>query len=131
MPRFSLVTPVYNPPIDALRDCIASVRNQLFQDWEWCITDDCSPNPQVRRELEKAATADPRIRLHFRETNGGIVAASQDSLDLATGEFIGLLDHDDMLHPEALRRVDRRLREEGNENVDYVYTDEDKIDEHG
>jgi len=131
MPRFSLVTPVYNPPINALRDCIDSVRNQHFQDWEWCITDDCSPNPGVRRELEKAAARDPRIRLHFRETNGGIVAASQDSLDLATGEFIGLLDHDDMLHPEALQRVDRRLREEGNENVDYVYTDEDKIDEHG
>ena len=85
MPRFSLVTPVYNPPLDALRDFIDSVRSQFFQDWEWCITDDCSPNPGVRRELKKAAARDPRIRLHFRETNGGIVAASQDSLDLATG----------------------------------------------
>ena len=106
MPRFSIVTPVYNPPIEALRDCIASVRGQLFRDWEWCITDDCSPNPEVRRELEKAAGRDSRIRLHVRETNGGIVAASQDSLDLATGEFIGLLDHDDILHPEALQRIE-------------------------
>ncbi|MFM7307419.1 MAG: glycosyltransferase, partial [Actinomycetota bacterium] len=62
MPRFSIVTPVYNPPLDALRDCIESVRRQKFQDWEWCIADDCSPNPKVRKELEKAAASDRRIR---------------------------------------------------------------------
>lgn len=126
MPLFSIVTPVYNTPSDVLQWCIDSVLAQTNTAWEWCLVDDCSTTPQVRKVLAKAARKDARIRVAFRPTNGGIVAASQDALDMATGEFIALLDHDDVLHPDALKWVAERLKED--DQIDYVYTDEDKID---
>jgi glycosyltransferase involved in cell wall biosynthesis len=124
-PRFSIVTPVFNPPIPALKACIRSVKAQTFDDWEWCIVDDASTVPAVRRILERAARSDRRIRVAHRRTNGGIVAASRDAADLATGDFIALLDHDDELHPSALELVANRL--DRDDTIDYVYTDEDKI----
>lgn len=126
MPRFSIITPVYNTPADVLRACIESVRNQTFADWEWCLVDDASGDPRVRRMLDRARRRDPRIRVAHRATNGGIIAASRDALDMATGDFIALLDHDDELHPDALRLVAEQLDED--DTIDYLYTDEDKID---
>ncbi len=126
MPRFSIVTPVYNTPKDVLEQCIDSVLAQTFADWEWCLVDDCSTEPHVRKVLDRISHKDKRIRVAHRATNGGIVAASQDALDMATGEFIALLDHDDELHPNALKLVAEEL--ERDDLVDYVYTDEDKID---
>jgi O-antigen biosynthesis protein len=128
-PRFSILTPVYNTPADVLRAMLDSVRAQTFADWELCLVDDASTEPHVRAALERARDEDPRIRVHFREANGGIVAASNDGLGMAGGEFLALLDHDDELHPEALARVDAALRDEPE--ADYVYTDEDKIDRRG
>ena len=127
-PRFSVVTPVYDTPADILRATIASVTDQSFTDWELCLVDDASPSEHVETVLAEAAT-DPRIRVAHRETNGGIVAASNDGLAMADGEFVALLDHDDVLHPDALAEVDRALHAEPD--ADYVYTDEDKIDERG
>jgi len=129
MPRFSIVTPVYNPPAKALKACIKSVRKQNFSDWEWCIVNDCSTQPHVRRILNKLAAQDSRVRVAHRSTNGGIVAASQDGLDMATGEFVALLDHDDVIAKRALKRVDEELN--SDDTIDYVYTDEDKIDSKG
>lgn len=129
MPRFSVVTPVYNPPAKALKACIKSVRKQNFSDWEWCIVNDCSTQPHVRRILNRLAARDSRVRVAHRITNGGIVAASQDGLDMATGEFVALLDHDDVIAKRALKRVDEELKTD--ETIDYVYTDEDKIDAKG
>lgn len=129
MPRFSIVTPVYNPPAKALRECIKSVRKQNFDDWEWCIVNDCSTQPHVRRILNRLAARDSRVRVAHRTTNGGIVAASQDGLDMATGEFIALLDHDDVIAKRALKRVNEELVKD--DTIDYVYTDEDKIDAKG
>ena len=126
MPRFSIVTPVYNPPAKALKACIKSVIKQNFSDWEWCIVDDCSTQPHVRKILNKLAAQDSRVRVAHRATNGGIVAASQDGLDMATGEFVALLDHDDVIAKRALKRVDEELK--SDDTIDYVYTDEDKID---
>lgn len=128
-PRFSVVTPVYDPPVDALRAMIRSVTGQTFTDWQLVLVDDCSPSTFVLAALDEAAAADPRITVVRREANGGIVAASNDALAAATGEFVALLDHDDELHPDALRLVDEALRAEPE--ADYVYTDEDKIDEDG
>jgi GT2 family glycosyltransferase len=128
-PRFSVVTPVYDPPVDVLRATIRSVTEQTFTDWQLVLVDDCSPSTFVLAALDEAAAADPRITVVRRETNGGIVAASNDALAAATGEFVALLDHDDELHPDALRLVDEALRAEPE--ADYAYTDEDKIDEHG
>jgi len=129
MPKFSIVTPVYNPPAAALKACIASMQSQTFRDWEWCLVDDMSTKPHVRKILDKALSGDMRIRVTYREKNGGIVAASQAALDMATGEFVGLLDHDDALHATALQKVAARL--DIDSTIDYLYTDEDKIDENG
>ena len=129
MPRFSIVTPVYNPPARALKACIKSVRKQNYADWEWCIVNDCSTQPHVRRILNKLAARDSRVRIAHRTTNGGIVAASQDGLDMAMGEFVALLDHDDVLAKRALKRVDQELK--NDDTIDYLYTDEDKIDTKG
>lgn len=129
MPLFSIVTPVYNTPADVLAAMLRSVRKQRFEDWELCLIDDCSPEPHVREMLEQAAREDGRIRVAGREENGGIVAASNDALAMATGEFIVLLDHDDELHPAALARVAEAIA--ATPEADYVYTDEDKIDRAG
>ena len=125
-PRFSVVTPVYNTPAAVLWAMLESVHTQTFADWELCLVDDRSTEPHVREMLERAERDDPRVRVRFREENGGIVAASNDALEMAQGEFIALLDHDDELHPDALALVHEALL--GNPEADYVYTDEDKID---
>lgn len=129
MIRFSIVTPVYDPPEPVLRAMLASVTAQTFGDWEHCIVDDGSPSPHVAKVLAEAA-ADPRVTVTRRSGNGGIVAASNDALALARGEFVVLLDHDDTLHPQALAAVDKAINE-SDTPVDYLYTDEDKIDESG
>ena len=128
-PRFSIVTPVYETPAAVLRATLRSVRRQRFEDWELCLVDDCSRQPHVGEILAAAAAADPRVRVERREANGGIVAASNDALAMARGEFVVLLDHDDELHPEALEIVEATLR--AKPDADYLYTDEDKIDAAG
>jgi O-antigen biosynthesis protein len=129
MPRFTVLTPVFDTPPDVLEAMLKSVRNQTFGDWEHVLVDDCSRAPHVRERLDRLAGEDPRFRVHFRAENGGIVAASNDALRLAEGEFVALLDHDDALHPDALAIVHETIALEPE--ADYVYTDEDKIDESG
>jgi O-antigen biosynthesis protein len=129
MPAFSIVTPVFNPPIWALEACIASVLQQTFTDWEWCIADDASTDPKVHEVLRKLEQKDKRVKVSFRSLNGGIVAASNTALQSAIGEFVALLDHDDSLTNDALEVINSEIQ--SNENIDYLYSDEDKIDEHG
>jgi len=124
-PRFSIVTPVYETPAKVLREMLESVRNQSFDGWELLLVDDASAEPHVREALARAQREDPRIRVRHRDRNGGIVAASNDALEMAEGEFVVLLDHDDELHPDALALVHEALL--GNPEADFVYTDEDKI----
>jgi len=128
-PRFSVVTPVYDTPADVLRETIGSVLGQTHDDWELILVDDCAPDPEIRVVLAEAAARDPRVRAIHRQENGHIVAASNDGLDAARGQFIVLLDHDDLLVPEALEHVHRVIVAEPF--VDYIYSDEDKIDESG
>lgn len=128
-PRFSIITPVYETPADVLRAMLRSVRRQRFRDWELCLVDDASTQPHVAAALEAAQRRDSRIRVMRRSKNGGIVAASNDALEMARGEFVALLDHDDKLHPDALALVAAALDDEPS--ADYVYTDEDKIDRIG
>jgi GT2 family glycosyltransferase len=128
-PRFSIVTPVYETPAGVLRAMLRSVRRQRFRDWELCLVDDASSRPQVAAQLVAAQRRDPRIRVKRRQGNGGIVAASNEALEMARGEFVVLLDHDDKLHPDALTFVAEALDDEPT--ADYLYTDEDKIDRAG
>lgn len=128
-PLISVVMPVYNPPERWLRRAIESVREQLYSHWELCIADDASTAPHVRAVLEEAAAADPRIKVRYRSENGHISAASNSALDLVAGEFVGLLDHDDELAPDALFEVAAAL--DARPQTDLIYSDEDKIDEDG
>lgn len=128
-PTISIVMPVYDPPIDVLRQAIASVQAQLYAGWELCIADDASPNPSVAALLRSLAADDPRIKLIERASNGHISAASNSALTLATGEFVALMDHDDILAEQALFEVVACLNE--RRDLDLIYSDEDHIDQHG
>ena len=79
-PRFSIITPVHNPPIAVLDAMLESVKAQSYDDWEHCIVDDGSTLPEVRQRLRAAAATDRRVKVVFRDTAGGIVAASRDAL---------------------------------------------------
>jgi glycosyltransferase involved in cell wall biosynthesis len=125
VPRFSIITPVYNPPRDAFEACVGSVLGQSNGDWEWCLSNDASPDEWVSRRLAELQSGDARIRIVNRHTNGGIVAASNDAISIAQGDFLVLLDNDDELHPDALRLVAETLDNEPN--TDYLYSDEDKL----
>ncbi len=105
------------------------MRAQLYPHWELCIADDASHEPHVRRVLEEFAQRDARIRVTFRGENGHISASSNSALDLATGEFAALLDHDDELAPRALADVVLALSRQPG--LEFIYSDEDKIDELG
>lgn len=128
-PLISVVMPVYEPPAEALRRAIDSVRRQVYPHWQLCIADDASPSPHVREILSAAAAEDARIRVVFRPANGHVSAASNSALQLASGEFVALLDHDDELVPHALYVVAAELN--ARPNADLLYSDEDKLDDQG
>lgn len=127
-PRISIVVPVYNTDPRWLRACLDSVVAQVYPHWELCVADDASPRAETQATLASYA-GDPRIRQVRLAENGGIAAASQAALALATGDWIALLDHDDVLPPEALAEVALALA--ADPSIDAIYTDEDKLDEHG
>ena len=108
---------------------IASVKEQIYDDWELCIADDASRRSYIRRILEEEAQAEPRIILVFREENGNICAASNSALALASGDFVALLDHDDKLAPHALAMMAEAIN--GHPDADIFYSDEDKLDADG
>ncbi|WP_211360485.1 glycosyltransferase family 2 protein [Geobacter argillaceus] len=128
-PLISILMPVYNTPEKWLRLAIDSVRAQLYPNWELCIADDASTASHVRPILEEYQSLDPRIRGIFRTNNGHISAASNSALELATGDYVALLDHDDELTPDALYMIAVELNR--YPDADIVYSDEDKIDEDG
>lgn len=128
-PLLSVVMPVYNTREPLLRAAVASVRAQLYPHWELCIADDASPAPHVAEVLRELAATEPRIRWMRRETNGNISAASNSALGLARGEWVVLMDHDDLLHETALYRVAAEIRRHPEAAV--IYSDEDHVDESG
>lgn len=128
-PFFSIVTPVYNTPLGVLEEMICSVQAQTVDDWELILVDDCSPDGRVRDLIRSFVQRDGRIRLIERTENGHIVKASNDGLGAARGEFVVFVDHDDLITPDALERNLEVIKE--HEDVDYIYSDEDKVDESG
>ena len=129
-PLFSIVVPVYNPPETLLRQMLDSVLNQLYPDWELCIADDASTEPYVWQVLSQySARSQGRLKIHWRADNGHICAASNSALALARGEYVLLVDHDDLLAPHALLSMARWLDQ--HPESDLVYSDEDKIDLQG
>jgi glycosyltransferase involved in cell wall biosynthesis len=128
-PKFSIVVPVYNPQVEYLKAAINSVTDQSYQNWELCLSDDCSPNPQVKILLDKKIKKDSRIKVFFREQNGHISANSNSALSLATGEYIMFMDHDDLLTPNCLFEFIKHINEHPSDQL--IYSDEDKIDDEG
>jgi O-antigen biosynthesis protein len=128
-PLISVIMPVYNPEEAVLRQAIASVQAQLYPRWELCIADDASTAPHVARVLSAAAAKEPRIKVIRRASNGNISAASNSALSLAQGEFVALMDHDDLLPEHALYEVAVELDAHGD--ADLIFSDEDKVDRRG
>jgi O-antigen biosynthesis protein len=126
-PLISVLMPVYNTRPEYLRKALDSVIAQTYPHWELCIADDASPNPQIRKILEEYMRKDARIRVVFREKNGHISASSNSALELARGDFVALMDHDDALPAHALFMVADEINR--HPDVDLIYTDEDKVDE--
>lgn len=124
-PLISVILPVYNVDEIWLRKCIDSVINQLYGNWELCIADDASTKPHIKKVLTEYSERDERIKVHFRKENGHISECSNSALNMANGEFIALLDHDDELALNALYEVVYYLNE--HPDADMIYSDEDKI----
>ena len=128
-PLVSILMPVYNVDSKWLILAIDSVRDQVYENWELCISDDASPNPDIRSVLEKYMQLDERIKVVFREGNGHISENSNSALALASGEWLALMDHDDVLPNHALYEVVKAIHK--SPDAALIYSDEDKIDEKG
>ncbi len=128
-PTISVVIPVCDPPVEALRLALESVARQLYPYWELCIADDASEDPRVHQLLERWRRRESRVRLARRPTRGGIAAATNSALELATGEHVAFLDHDDELAEHALYLVAEELRR--CPEAELIYSDHDKIDAAG
>lgn len=124
-PLISIILPVYNVEEEWLRKCINSVMEQLYGNWELCIADDASTKPHIKKVLEEYEKLDSRIKVVYRTSNGHISESSNTALQIATGEYIGLLDHDDELAVNALYENVRILNQ--YPLADMIYSDEDKI----
>lgn len=127
--KISIVVPVYNTPEKFLQEMIDSVKSQIYTNWELCLADDASSKPDVKEVLKQLMTEESRAKVVFRENNGHIAEASNSALEICTGEYVALLDHDDMLSPDALLQVAECISK--HPEVDWIYTDEDKINETG
>jgi O-antigen biosynthesis protein len=125
LPKFSVIMPVYNVDVRWLKKAIESVQNQIYPNWELCIADDASPQECIRSVLTEYSKCDPRIKLVFRTENGQISAASNSALNIATGDYIALLDHDDELTINALFENAKLINQ--YPQADFIYSDEDKI----
>lgn len=128
-PKISLLVPVYNISREMLSQCIDSVLSQTYKNFEVCLVDDCSTKQETIDTLNEYMEQDKRVKVVFRKENGHISRATNDALEMATGEFVGLLDNDDVLSPNALYENVKVLNE--YPELDFIYSDEDKLDEFG
>ena len=127
---FSIVVPLYRTPERYLCEMIASVQAQTYPHWELCLANGSPEEEQLRKLLEEYAAEDPRIRVKQLSENAGIAGNTNAALAMATGEYVGLLDHDDLLEPDALFQVMSTLdaaRQRKQPLPELLYTDEDKI----
>lgn len=128
-PLISFIIPVYNIEPEYLRDCIDSILNQKYTNFEICIADDCSTKKETIEELKKYEEKDKRIKVIYRETNGHISAATNSALEITSGEYIALMDDDDIITEDALYKIVEILNKD--KTIDMIYSDEDKMDMEG
>lgn len=125
MPKISIIVPAFKTPEKFLKQMVDSVRQQSYADWELCIADGGVDDTIVESVMKEYTSIDERIKYKKLSDNLGIAGNTNAALELATGDFIGLLDHDDILAKSALYEVVEALNED--DTIDVVYTDEDKI----
>lgn len=128
-PIISIIMPVYNVDKEWLELAIQSVINQIYERWELCIVDDASTMDHVKEVIEKYESHDSRIKAKYLKKNQGISGASNETLSIATGDFIALLDHDDELSKDAIYEVVKLINK--HPDAQMIYSDEDMIDEKG
>ena len=128
-PLISVVMPVYNTPDGLLREAIESVLGQIYPHWELCIADDASTDQHIRPILDEYAAGDGRIRTVFRAKNGHISEATNSAFELAKGEWVALLDHDDLLRSDSLAEVAMEVAR--HPEAQLIYSDEDKLGDDG
>ncbi len=124
-PLISVAVPVYQTPEKFLREMLDSLRAQTYGNWELCIANGSPDDKSVTSVLERYSKKDSRIRFLNMDHNQGIAGNTNGALSMARGEFVGLLDHDDLLAPNALYEIVSALEKEPQ--ADAVYTDEDKV----
>ena len=119
-PKISIVVPLYNTPQNFLEELLDSVQNQTYRNWELCMVD-AGQDENVARIVKARARTDERIRYQKLTENEGIAGNTNHGFEMVQGDYIALLDHDDILHPCALWYVAKAVAEQG---ADFVYTDE-------
>jgi len=124
-PKVSILMPTFDSDIKWLRRAIESVQAQWYPYWELCIADDCSPNSEVLEILKEYSRLDSRIHVIQRSSRGHIARASQSALEMASGDWVTFLDHDDELAPYALLAVVAKVNEKPS--LKFLFSDEDKI----
>ena len=128
-PLMSFIVPVYNPPPHALRDTLEAVFAQSYHKWELCLVNGDSSNHRILRVLNEFSRRDARVRLRHLTSNLGISGNSNAALEMATGDFIVLLDHDDTIEPDLLYQVVEALNT--HPETDFVYFDQDMVSADG
>lgn len=123
-PKISIVVPLYNTDTTFFRELLYFMNRQTYSNWELCLVD-ASPKPL--EEIQKMCEKDKRIKYKILEKNAGIADNTNEAIKMATGDFIGLLDHDDLLTENCLYEVVNVINK--NPDVDFIYTDEDKIED--
>jgi len=124
-PKISVVVPAYQTPEVFLRQMIDSLLEQTYDNWELCIADASPENASMEYVLKEYASRDSRILWKKLEKNQGIAGNTNEAIAMASGEFVGLLDHDNLLAPNALYEIASALEHEPD--IDVLYTDEDKV----
>ena len=128
-PLISILIPVYNVKSKILSECLDSILNQSYTNFEICLADDHSTKKETIYTLKQYEKKDPRIKVIYRNENGHISAATNSALSIAKGEFIALVDNDDLLDRNAL--YENVLALNKDQSIDFIYSDEDKIDFNG
>lgn len=126
-PLISLVIPVYNTDPTLLKELVFSLREQIYENWEVCFANGSKENSRLNEQLERYAKNEPRIKYKLLGKNGGISYNTNQAFEMAEGEFIGMVDHDDLLSPDALAEVVLALNKKPE--LDFIYSDQDKVDE--
>ncbi len=125
-PLFSVVVPVYRPKTEYFEAMIKSVLEQSYENWELCLADGSGEGHSMKRSVEKAAKGDKRVKYKLLDGNLGISGNTNAALDMSTGDYIVLGDHDDIIRPDALFECAKAVNEDAS--IDVIYTDEDKYD---